>query len=130
MTLERSQFLRRVLWVDALASLPVSALVLVGATGLETLLGLPESLLRAAAFILLPFSALALSAAVRVPLNRGLVWAVIATNVLWFAESLVLLFAGGLQPTPLGKAIILLQALWVAAMATLEYLGLKRTADP
>lgn len=126
-TADRSQFLRRVLWTDALASAASVVLVLVGAAWLEPLLGLPQIFLRNAALILIPFVALEIFTATRAPLSRELVWAVIAINLIWVIESVAVLFTREPNPTGFGYALIVVQALVVAVLAELEYLGLRRS---
>lgn len=124
---DASQFLRRVLWTDAIASGISAVLAFEGAAWLEPQLGLPQNLLRNAALVLVPFVALVVVAATRVPISRGLVWAVIAINLIWLVDSVALLFTGWISPTPLGYAVVLLQAAGVGLLAELEYLGLRRT---
>jgi hypothetical protein len=121
-------FLRRVLIADAAASGATGALMLVGAGLLEPLLGLPPMLLRPASLILLPFAALVAYVATRPLLSRGAVWAIIIANLLWVADSAALLLGNWVAPTALGYAFVISQAVVVAALAELEYVGLRRLA--
>jgi hypothetical protein len=120
-------FLRRVLLADAATSAVCGLVMMLGTEILQTLLGVPATLLRYAGLVLLPFAALVAWIGTRDSLSRPAVWAVIASNVLWALESLVLLITGPFTPTALGAAFIVLHALVVAAFAEAEYVGLRRS---
>lgn len=128
MTIQPSVFLRRVLMADAAASAATGALMAFGADAFADLLGLPESLLRYAGLALLPFAALLAFIATRAALPRAAIWAVIVANALWVTDSLALLASGWVAPTALGIAFVIAQAAAVAALAELEYVGLRRTS--
>jgi len=95
---------------------------------LERWLALPAPLLRYAGFSLLPFAALVLYLAKRDVLPRGGVWTIIALNAAWVVASAALLLAGGVAPTPLGYGFVIVQAVAVAALAEMQYMGLRRQA--
>jgi hypothetical protein len=127
-TTRSSRFLRIALLADAIAS---------GATGLQmtllsgtlaSLLNLPEDLLFGAGVILLPYAAFVGYLSRRETLPRWIVFAVIACNVLWAADSLIVAFSGWIAPNALGYAFIIFQALVVAVFAELQYIGLRRSA--
>ena len=82
--------------------------------------------LRVAGASLLPFAAIVAWLGLRENLSRPGVWAVIGLNVLWVADSVALLFTDWVQPAMLGYAFVLAQAVTVAVLAELEYVGLKR----
>lgn len=48
-------------------------------------------------------------------------------NVMWTVDSLVLVAGGWVQPTTLGTAFVIGQALAVAALAGAEFAGLRRS---
>lgn len=123
-------FLRRVLLADAATGILTGMLLALDAGFLEPLLGLPATLLRDAGIVLLPLAAFVGYVGLRKELSRRLVWVVIAFNMLWVADSAVLLMSGWVAPTFLGKAFIIVQALAVALFAELEYFGLRRAAAP
>jgi hypothetical protein len=123
--LRPSTFLRIALLGDALASGATGLLMAFGAGLLTGLLGLPESLMHSAGFILLPYALLVAYLGTRERLSRGAVWAVIATNAVWAADSVLLLLSGWVEPTPLGAAFVLFQAVVVAGFACAQYLGLR-----
>ena len=122
-----SSFLRRVLIVDALTSAAMGLLLAVAAGFLERLLGVPAALLDYAGLSLIPFAALVAYVGTRPNLPRPGVWAVIVCNVLWAADSIVLLLSGYVAPTGLGYAFVIAQALFVAILAELEFIGLRRS---
>ena len=118
-------FLKRVLLLDAASSLGMAALLLPGATLLAPMLGLERSLLIGAGAMLAPLGLLILWIATRRNLYLWLVYLVIAGNLLWTAESFLLLtVAAGV--TTLGIAFVSGQAAIVAALATLEFAGVRR----
>ena len=120
-----SPFLRYALVGDALASGATGLLLVLGAGALTGLLGLPEALMRAAGLILLPYAAVVALLGTRATMSRRAVWAVIAVNGVWVADSLILLASGWVAPTGVGYAFVLAQALAVLVAET-QYLGLRR----
>ena len=54
--------------------------------------------------------------------------AVIATNGAWVLGSFLLLLVPGIAPSGLGYAVVIGQALAVAVLAEMEYVGLRRSA--
>ena len=128
LTADRDLFLRRVLLADGLASGSTGLLLALAAGPLADLLGLSTTLLRTTGVILLPFAAFVLWLATRPTISRRLVWALIATNALWTIDSVALLLTGWVDPTTLGVAFVIGQALVVAAFAEMQYLGLRRAS--
>ena len=126
MSAHHSSFVRRILVADALISGATGLLMLTGSGLLEALLGVPSALLQYAGASLLPFAVAVAWLARRDDISRVGVWAVIAANALWAADSVVLLFTGWVEPTTLGYAFIVFQALVVAGLAELQYVGLRR----
>lgn len=118
--------LRRALLLDAAASGGMGVLLLVAASSLESLLGLPLSLLRYAGAVLVPFAAILVWVATRAHAPRGLAWTIFGANVLWTVASVLLLVSGLVVPTVLGGIFVLVQAAVVAGFAYLEYSGLRR----
>lgn len=122
-----SPFLRRVLLADAVVSGASGLFMAAGAGYLTQLLALPEDLLRYAGLILLPYGALVAWVATRTRLLHLAVWAVIAVNALWAIDSIVLLLSGWVTPTIFGYIFVIVQALVVALLAELQYVGIRRT---
>jgi hypothetical protein len=122
--------LRRALAVDAVSSAAMGLALLMLAPTLAPLLNLPLDLLREAGVILLPFAALVAYLASREqPASAG-VWVVIALNAVWSIDSIVLLLSGWVEPTGLGYAFVIGQAVVVGVFAQLEYIGLRRASLP
>ena len=128
LSLRTSTFLRRVLFADAATCVGTGLLLMFGSGLLEQSLGLPAGLLRYAGLSLLPFAALLVLLATRDQLSPLAVWTVIVLNLLWTVDSFLLLLTGWVTPTELGYAFVIGQALGVAALAGLEYFGLKKAA--
>jgi hypothetical protein len=56
------------------------------------------------------------------------VWAIIVANALWAVASIGLLVGGWVAPTALGYVFVVGQALVVALLGELQYVGVKRQA--
>jgi hypothetical protein len=126
-TVDRSSFLRRVLWVDAATCLAMGALLVIAATPLSFFLGLPELLLSYAGVALFPVALFMGWVALREELSVGGVWVVILGNAGWVVGSVAVLLV--LSPTAIGYAFVLVQAVAVALLAELEYVGLRRVEN-
>jgi hypothetical protein len=128
--LNATPFLRLALLGDAAASGATGLLLVAAAGPLTTLLGLPEPLLRIAGLLLLPYAAFVAWIGRRTTPPRNAVRAVIAVNLLWVADSVLLLVFGpaltGLAPTALGVAFVLAQALVVLGFALGQGIALRR----
>jgi hypothetical protein len=128
MSFTLNPFLRQVLIVDAVVSGAAGLLMAVGAPPLSPLLGLPANLLFWAGVALLPFVALLIAVARRGEASRLLLIDIIAINALWVAASFGLLVSGAVAPTLLGYAFVIAQALTVALLAELQFIGFRRTS--
>jgi hypothetical protein len=127
MTHDRSStFLRRALMLDAVASGAAGLLMIAGAGLLEGLLGLPAALLRGAGLVLVPYVAFVIWAGTRETVSRPAVGTIVAANALWAAASALLLVSGWVAPTALGYAFVIGQAVVVALLGELQYVGLRR----
>jgi hypothetical protein len=124
----RFSFLRRALVADAAITGTTALALVAGATILEGPLGLPANLLRGAGVSLIPFTAFLVFMLRRDPLPRGAAWFVVTCNALWAIDSILLLFTNWVDPTLLGQAFVIFQALIVAAFAEAQYVGLRRSA--
>lgn len=124
-------FLRLALLGDAAASGATGLLLAAAAGPLAGLLGLPEPLLRVAGLLLLPYAAFVAWAGTRAAPARTAVRAIIAVNLLWVADSVLLLLGpalAGLRPTALGVAFVLFQAAVVLGFAVAQWIALRRAA--
>ena len=117
-------FLRRTLMIDAAISGASGLLLAFAATPLQTLLGVPEGMMRYAGLSLIPFAAALLYLAMRPVVSVASVSTIIALNIAWVVASVAVLFA--IDPKPLGYAFIIVQAIAVIAFAELQYVGLRR----
>ena len=121
-----SSFLRRVLVLDAISSGAMGLAMLSFGSFIAQLLNLPVDLIRDAGLVLLPFAAFVGYIASREHPPRAGVWIIIALNVVWVVDSIVLLFTGWVEPNALGYSFVIAQAVVVGVFAELEYIGLKR----
>jgi hypothetical protein len=121
-------FLRKVLLVDAITSAAMGLMLVFGAEFLANMLGLPQPLLLYSGMSLFPFAAFVAWVATRSTLWRAGVWAVIACNVLWAIDSVLLLVPGWVAPAMFGTAFVIAQAVFVVVLAELEYVGLRRAS--
>ena len=128
MSAQPSTFLRRALMLDAVASGATALLVIAAAGLIDGLLGLPVALLRGAGLVLVPYVAFVALVATRARIEAGAVWVIIACNALWAIASFLLLLSGKLAPTGLGIAFVAAQAIVVALLGELQYMGLRRPA--
>lgn len=128
-TKSSSAFLRCVLAVDALSCVGMGLGLLAFPALLASWLNLPEALLRQAGIVLLPFAAFVGFLATRSQPPRIGVWVAIALNVLWVIESVLLLFSAEIEPSALGYAFVIVQAVVVGVLAELEYVGLRRASQ-
>ena len=126
--LQPSPLLRLTLKIDALAGGAMGLLMALAAQPLGELFGLPFVLLMVAGIVLLPLALVLYWMSNQPALSRTGVWAVIALNGLWVVESVALLVTGYVQPTTLGYAFVIGQALVVLLFAELEFFGLRRSA--
>ena len=113
--------------MDAVASGATGLLALAGGAALAGPLGLPAGLLQGAGAFCLAYAALVGWMARRERCRPGLVWVVIGGNLVWAADSLLLLASGWVAPTGLGLAFVAGQALAVAGFAAAQWAGLARS---
>lgn len=119
--------LRQALIADAVASGATGLLTLLGGTVLAPLLGLPAGLLQGVGLVCLGWAVLLAWLARREMLAGWVVWLVIALNLLWAADSFLLLASGWVAPTALGVAFVAAQAVAVAGLAGAQWLGLRQS---
>lgn len=121
-----TRLLRLALRLDAVATGVVGAAALIGCAALDSALGLPVAFLAGiGAFLVLYAAFVARVSSASAP-NRAAVWAVIGGNLAWFALSVVTAAAGRLDPTGLGTALIVLQAVAVLGFADIQFFGLRK----
>jgi hypothetical protein len=126
-SIRASSFLRRVLVVDAVFSGASGIGMIVFAELFANLLQLPAELISEAGIVLLPFAAFVGFVAARSEPARIAVWAIVAINVVWVVDSIVLLFTGWVAPNALGYTVVVAQAAGVLVLADLEYMGYRKS---
>src|SRR3712207_6316659 len=100
--------------------------MLIGAGPLSGVLGLPETLLRIAGLVLLPYAGFIGWLGMRETINKPVAWAVVLGNALWVADSLLLLVSGWIAPTSAGYAFVIGQELVVLMYAGfIAWLGMR-----
>ena len=78
--------------------------------------------------MLVPYVAFVVFVATRARIEPTAVWVIIASNALWALASFAVLLSGQLAPTGLGIAFVAAQAIIVALLGELQYVGLRRPA--
>ena len=120
------RFLRVALRVDSIAS-GISGLAFLGTREMfENLYGLPPAVTVPTGVFLLVFAAGVWLTSSPRTLNAKAVIAVIALNIIWVAATVVTLSAGLLPLTALGVGFAIVQAVAVAIIAELEFMGLRK----
>ena len=128
MQTKETQFLRTVLRIDALTCLLTGVMSVALRGVLSEWFGLSAALVAGSGIALLAVGAFILFAAKNVPALRWPVWVVVLGNAGWVLASVLLLISGLEQPTALGTAYVIGQAVIVAVLAELEYVGLRKTS--
>ena len=123
--MQMTRFLKRVLTADALSCLGMGAVLMAAAGPLADLSGLAGNLVFGAGLALVPVGLFILIVSRRETAAALFVYAIIAGNALWIAESLVLA-ANAPRITVIGTGFVLAQALIVAVLTALETLGVMR----
>jgi len=126
MSISITTFLRNVLNIDALVSGAAALAMIVGAPLIAPLTSLPSGLLAGAGLVLVPWVVVLVMLARRQTLSRLVMIDVVAVNALWVAASFGLLVSGYITPNWLGVAFIAAQAITVAVLADLQFIGLRR----
>jgi len=122
-----SSLLRNALLADAVLSGATGLLLAVAAGPLSTLLGLSAALLRGSGLFILPFAILAGSWSLRERLARSSVFVLVVCNALWALDSVLVLLLGWIEPTVPGEVFVVGQAIIVAVLAELQFIGLRRS---
>lgn len=122
--------LRRLLQADGVLCLGFGLILAAFAEAFGSLLALPPGLLRWSGMLLLPWGAWVLWLGLRHAIAIWPARIVIAGNLVWTADSLLLLASGWIAPNAFGVAFVLAQAALVAVIAVLQALLLARSAAP
>lgn len=125
--LNEPKFLPQLLLVDGIATGATGLLLLAGAGWLEPVFALTASLLRIAGAICLVFAVWVLVQSRARPTSRSAIAVIVAINFAWVAASLWVAFGNTWQPSALGIAFVLAQALVVLVFAEAGWFGLRAT---
>ena len=118
-------FLKRILILDSASCLVLGVLLSTGSAALAPLFGIDRATIGGAGIALIPIGLFIIWLGSRAGAHPGLIWAVILGNLLWAADSLILVSSSpGI--TALGTAVVSAQAAAVAGLALLEWIGLRR----
>jgi hypothetical protein len=128
MSIAITPFLRNALNADAAVSGAAALLMVVGAPFLSPWLGLPTLLIAGAGLVLVPFVGFLIWLARRNSAAKLALADVVIINAAWVVASFGLLLSGWFQPTALGIAFVVAQALAVAVFAELQFIGLRRAS--
>jgi hypothetical protein len=121
-----STFLKRVLVLDSATCLSTGLLLSIGAGTLAPLFGIDSQIVAGAGLALLPIGLFMLWLGTRQAAAPAFVYLVIVGNILWTVESFILA-ANTSGITPLGLAFVSVQAIAVAGLALLEWIGVRRS---
>lgn len=114
---------RFALIADAIASGATGLLLAVGGTFLAVLTGIPATAALPLGLFLIVFAAFVAWVGLRARTPRGPAMLIVLANALWVVGSAIVLLAGAFPLTLLGVAFIIAQAVAVAALAALQWLG-------
>jgi len=118
------RFLRTVLVADAVSGAATALLQLTAAGLLSEILGVSAGLLVGSGIVLLFFIAGAAWLANCDPIPRGGTWLLIVGNWMWVGGCITLLLTGAASTT-LGQTYLVVQAVAVAALAELQWFGVR-----
>ena len=121
-------FLRHVLLADAATCTATGALMTLGSGVLARLTSVPPSLFWYAGLSLFPVAAFIAFVATRPLLSTPAVWLVVVGNIAWIAGSVWLMLGNAINPNAFGYVFIAFQAVAVAVLTELEYVGVRRNA--
>jgi hypothetical protein len=118
--------LRFALKTDAAMTAANGLAYLAGFALLDGWLGVPSALPAGVGAFLLAFAVFVGYVATRPEISRVAAGGIVAANVVWAVDSVILLLVDGFTPTLAGQIVIAVQAAGVAGLAALQYAGLRR----
>jgi hypothetical protein len=122
-------FLRYVLWADAISCL-VCGMLQVALTGpLSLYFGLSLTLLMGTGVFLLLYGAVVAFLATRSRVPGAILWLLIVGNTVWGVLAVAILMGGDERITLFGKGYITAQALTVLILAQLQYFAVRIGKD-
>lgn len=118
--------IRFALFADAVATAATGALLAVGGALLAELTGLPAAATLPLGLFLVAYAAFVGWVGMPRETSRGAVTSIVFINAAWVVGSVIVLLAGVFPLTLLGVAFVIAQAVAVAALAGLQWVGLGR----
>ncbi|KQW78287.1 hypothetical protein ASC89_15990 [Devosia sp. Root413D1] len=118
--------IRFALVADAAATVATGALLAIGGSLLADLTGLPATATLPLGLFLVAFAAFVAWVGMQRETPRGATMLIVIVNAAWVVASLIVLLAGTFPLTLLGVAFVIAQAVAVAALAALQWVGLGR----
>jgi hypothetical protein len=123
MTAIRSTFLRAVIGLDAAVCDLLGAGFAGGVAMRQT--GLSPAFTQPIGLFLLGYAALLVWLALKPQLPRKAVWGLVAFNTVWAVESVLVVALGWVTPSPIGQALIYVQAAGALGVAGMQTLALR-----
>ncbi len=118
-------FLRRVLWLDAILGIATLPSHLLNTGFMSNLLGLSQPILVWTGWLMVAYAVFIILIVSRKAISRSLVKVLIAGNLLWIAGCIELLVVGQGTLTTLGIAYIGVQIVTVGLLTMMEWRGLR-----
>jgi hypothetical protein len=119
-------FLRYVLWADAISCLGCGILQVALNGPLSSSFGLPENLLMGTGVFLLVYGLVVAFLATRTQVAIGILGLLIVGNIMWGVLAVAILLGGDARITLLGKGYVTAQALTVLILAQLQYFTVRQ----
>ena len=119
-------FLRRVLWLDAILGAATLPSHLLNTGFMSNLLGLSQPVLVWSGWLLVAYVAFIMLIVSRKTMSRSLVKVLIVGNLLWIVGCIELLLVGQGTLTTLGIAYIGVQIVTVGLLTMMEWRGLRK----
>lgn len=119
-------FLRRVLWLDAILGAATLPSHLLNTGFMSNLLGLSQPMLVWSGWLMVAYVAFIILIVSRKAISRSLVKVLIAGNLLWIVGCIELLLVGQGTLTTLGIAYIGVQIISVGLLSAMEWHGLRK----
>ena len=124
-----ANFLRNILVIDAISCAACGLLQLLFGATLVGLFALPAPLLMWTGEFLIVYAAIVALVAFKLPQPHPIVWTFVIGNFAWAIGCAALLMGSWVNPTMLGKAYIVMQAITVVVLAELQLTSLRRSSD-
>jgi hypothetical protein len=119
-------FLRYVLWADAISCLVCGILQVTLAGPLSSYFGLSQDLLMGTGVFLLVYGAVVAFLATRTQVPIAILGLLIVGNIMWGVLAAAILLGGDARITLLGKGYVTAQALTVLILAQMQFFSVRQ----